>query len=101
MSESAVFMKTVGFGQKLRILVKNCGFRPKTTDFAVFEFKTRKLFISFQSRERMPRVSIFFSFFLFCGGGGFKSLDLIIKCVYLKLNWSIYFGKTADLGKNF
>ena len=30
---------------------------------------------------------------------GFKSVDLIIKYVYLKLNWSIYFGETADLGK--
>ena len=48
-------------------------------DFAVFEFKTRKLFIRFQSRERIQRVSIFFFFFV----GGFKSLDLIIKCVYI------------------
>ena len=47
---------------------ENCGFQPKTMDFAVFEFKTRKFFISFQSRERIERVSIFFFFFLFFGG---------------------------------
>ena len=64
-------------------------------DFAVSEFKATKLFISVQSRERIQRVSMFF-----LGGGGFKSVDLMIKCVYLKLNWSIYFGKTADLSKN-
>ena len=44
-------------------------------------------------------VSMFFlvSFFW---GGWFKSVEFINKPVYLKLNWSIYFGKTADLDKN-
>ena len=85
---------------KPQISVENHGFWPKTTDFVVSEFKTKKLFVSFQSRERIQRVSMFFSFFLFFWWGWFKSVDFIIKRVYLRLNWSIYFGKTADLGKN-
>ena len=90
-SKSMVFIKTADFGQK------TMDFGQKKPDFTVSEFKTSKLIISFQSRERIQRVSMFF--FLFFGGGWFKSVDLIIKCVYLKLNWSIYFSKTVDLLK--
>ena len=32
-------------------------------DFLVSEFKTNKLFVSFQSRERIQRVRMFFFFF--------------------------------------
>ena len=53
------------YSQKLQIMVKNCGSQSKTMDFAVSDFKTTKFFISFQSRERIQRVSMFFSFFNF------------------------------------
>ena len=57
-------LKTVDFGQK------TADFGQKRADFAGFEFKTRKLIISFQSRERIQRLSMFFSFFLFFGQRG-------------------------------
>ena len=47
---------------------ENCKFQPKTIDFVVSEFKTKKLFVSFQSRERIQRVSMFFLFSFFWGG---------------------------------
>ena len=60
--------KTADFSfKKPRIMVENRRFWPKTVDFLVSEFKTKELFVSFQSRERIQRVSMFFSFFLFCG----------------------------------
>ena len=62
-----IMVKNCGLWSKTVIMVKNCGFRSKTTDFAVSEFKTTKLFISFQSRERIQRVSIFFLFSFFWG----------------------------------
>ena len=43
-------MKTADFGQK-------------TVDFLVSEFKTNTLFVSFQSRERIQMVRMFFFFF--------------------------------------
>ena len=75
--------KTADFSWKPRLsrvklfsFHENHGFWPKTVDFAASEFKTTKLFISFQSREGIQKVSKVFSF-----GGGVKSVDLIIKCV--------------------
>ena len=55
-----LWLKTVDYGKKTVDLVK-------TTDFAVSEFKITKLFISFQSRERIQRVSIFLLFTFFWG----------------------------------
>ena len=62
-----LWSKTADYGKKPQIMVKNCRFQSKTVDFAVSEFKTTKLFISFHSRERIQRVSMFF-LFSFLGG---------------------------------
>ena len=78
-----LWLETADYGQKLWILVKNCrlwsktadcGLKPQISvknrmDFAVSEFETIKLLISFQSRERIQRVSMFFLFSFF---GGFN-----------------------------
>ena len=59
--KTAVFRENHSFCRFWAELRSKTGFQPKTGVFAVFEFKTTTLLISFQSRERKQGGNIIFS----------------------------------------